>query len=160
MMSAILDRDKLAKVLGVLGSAHAGEIAAAGRTAHLLIREAGTTWQEVLDNSALSPGLRVVPNNEALLRAKLRAVNVKLRHEIELLRALEKSPPEWRQPADEDEQIKLCVNWRAYLDDCEREFVISLLGNRRLGRNQAARLWEIVLKTRTIARRIGGIAAA
>ena len=73
MMSAILDRDKLAKVLGVLGSAHAGEIAAAGRTAHLLIREAGTTWQEVLDNSALSPGLRVVPNNEALLRAKLRA---------------------------------------------------------------------------------------
>jgi hypothetical protein len=73
------------------------------------------------------------------------------------LRALETAPPKWRQPADEDEQIKLCIEWRAYLDDAERKFVFSMLGKRRLGRHQAANLWVIVLKTRTIARRLGGM---
>ncbi len=38
-----LDHDKLAKVLGMLGSAHEGEIAAAGRAANKLIRKAGIT---------------------------------------------------------------------------------------------------------------------
>jgi hypothetical protein len=43
-----LDRDKLAKMLGMLGSRHDGEVTAAGRSAHTLLKEAGTTWTEVL----------------------------------------------------------------------------------------------------------------
>jgi hypothetical protein len=43
-MSA-LDRDKLAKMLG---SRHDGEVATAGRSAHTLLKDAGTTWTEVL----------------------------------------------------------------------------------------------------------------
>ena len=43
-----LDRDKLAKMLGMLGSRHDGEVAAAGRSAHTLLSDARTTWTEVL----------------------------------------------------------------------------------------------------------------
>ncbi len=43
-----LDRDRLSKLLGLLGSAHDGEVAAAGRAAHRLLREAGLTWPDVL----------------------------------------------------------------------------------------------------------------
>ena len=43
-----LDRDKLVKMLGMLGSCHDGEVAAAGRSAHTLLKDAGTTWSEVL----------------------------------------------------------------------------------------------------------------
>ena len=41
--------DKLAKVLGLLGSDHDGEVANAGRRAHALLRSAGVTWHEVLN---------------------------------------------------------------------------------------------------------------
>jgi hypothetical protein len=80
--------------------------------------------------------------------------NTRLQHEVELLRA-EKAAPEWREPVDEDEQIKLCWNWRAYLDVCERQFIISILGETRLNRHQAADLWGIVIKIRNIARNLG-----
>lgn len=43
-----LDRDKLAKMLGMLGSRHDGEVTAAGRSAHILLKDAGATWTEVL----------------------------------------------------------------------------------------------------------------
>jgi hypothetical protein len=43
-----LDRDRLAKTLGMLGSRHDGEVAAAGRAAHILVRDAGVTWTQVL----------------------------------------------------------------------------------------------------------------
>jgi hypothetical protein len=80
--------------------------------------------------------------------------NTRLQHAVELLRA-GKAPPEWREPEDEDEQIKLCWNWRAYLDVCERQFIISILDESRLNRHQAAELWGIVIKIRNIARNLG-----
>ena len=43
-----LDRGKLAKMLAMLGSRHDGEVAAAGRSAHTLVKDAGITWTEVL----------------------------------------------------------------------------------------------------------------
>lgn len=45
----MLDRDKLARVLGMLGSAHDGEIAAAARAADALVRQSGLTWFQVVD---------------------------------------------------------------------------------------------------------------
>jgi hypothetical protein len=150
-----LDRDKLAKVLGMLGSAHDGEIASAGRAANQMIRAAGTTWPDTLgkgDAKYSEPAGSIATQNEL---NGLRAENARLQHEIELLRALERAPPEWSEPADEDEQIKLCIDWRAYLDLSDQKFVMSLLSKRRLGRHQAARLWGIVLGLRTVARRLG-----
>jgi hypothetical protein len=51
-------RDRLVKLLGMLGSAHAGERAAAGLKAHELLQQHGLTWTEVLGQRApaLEPG--------------------------------------------------------------------------------------------------------
>jgi hypothetical protein len=40
--------DHLVKLLGMLGSDHAGERAAAGRKAHEFIRQLGMTWSDVI----------------------------------------------------------------------------------------------------------------
>jgi hypothetical protein len=47
-----LDRDQLGRVLGLLGSDHDGEVAAAGRQAERLRRQAGLTWSEILSPPA------------------------------------------------------------------------------------------------------------
>ena len=44
----LIDRERLTKLLGLLGSGHNGEIAAAGRIADALIRNAGVTWADVI----------------------------------------------------------------------------------------------------------------
>ena len=43
-----VDVEKLVKVLGMLGSTHPGEVAAAGTAAHKLITEAGLGWQDLI----------------------------------------------------------------------------------------------------------------
>src|SRR5947207_15770801 len=48
MTAMSLDRDKLVRVLGMLGSSHDGEIAAAGRAADRLLRDAGLRWPDVI----------------------------------------------------------------------------------------------------------------
>jgi hypothetical protein len=50
-MSA-LDRERLARLLGMLGSDHDGEALAAARMAERLRRQAGTTWFEILASPA------------------------------------------------------------------------------------------------------------
>ena len=49
------DRDRLAKLLGLLGSAYDGEVANAGRLADRLVRSAGLTWPDILSPSLPSP---------------------------------------------------------------------------------------------------------
>jgi hypothetical protein len=43
-----LDADRLTKLLGLLSSNHDGEIAAAGRKAHALVKSAGLTWPDII----------------------------------------------------------------------------------------------------------------
>jgi hypothetical protein len=53
-MSARLDdttADRLAKILGLLGSSHAGERASAAAKADALVRGAGLTWRDVVMRS-------------------------------------------------------------------------------------------------------------
>ena len=47
-MNAALDRDRLARVLGMLGSAHDGEVVAAARQAERLRADAGLTWNDIV----------------------------------------------------------------------------------------------------------------
>ena len=56
-MSALAeaDRDRLAKLLGLLGSAYDGEVANAGRLADKLVRSAGLTWPDVIAPALPSP---------------------------------------------------------------------------------------------------------
>ena len=49
-----LDRDKLAKVLGMLASPHDGESLAAGRAADALVRAVGATSETVLSDSGIA----------------------------------------------------------------------------------------------------------
>lgn len=61
MSAALLDRDRLARVLGMLGSAHDGEALAAARQAERLRAEAGLTWNEiVIPRPAAPPQARQV----------------------------------------------------------------------------------------------------
>jgi len=68
----MIDRDRLAKLLGMCGSHHEGERANAARMASDMVREAGLTWPEVLAGD----------DNE---RARLRAENKTLRRDNEHL---------------------------------------------------------------------------
>lgn len=47
-MSAPLDRERLAKVLGLLGSRHDGEVVTAARHADTIVKRAGLTWHDVV----------------------------------------------------------------------------------------------------------------
>ena len=49
------DRDRLARLLGMLGSDFDGEVANAGRLADRLVRNAGLTWPDVLAPSLPPP---------------------------------------------------------------------------------------------------------
>src|SRR5438046_480259 len=55
MNAAPLDRDRLAKLLGMLGSAHDGEALAAARQAERLRADAGLTWHEIVIPALPSP---------------------------------------------------------------------------------------------------------
>ena len=84
----MLDRDKLAKILGLLGSDKVGEMVSAAQAADALIRKANTSWAEVLNQNAVADAGRAAHadgDNEA--RALLAEYKVlELRAESEKLR--------------------------------------------------------------------------
>ena len=53
----VASRTRLAKLLGMLGSDHAGERDAAGLAAHRLVTMAGRTWSDVLNPPAIDKKL-------------------------------------------------------------------------------------------------------
>ena len=55
------DRNRLTRLLGMLGSQFDAEVANAGRLADRLVRENGLTWFDVLATTAL-PGTRPQPD--------------------------------------------------------------------------------------------------
>ena len=56
MSGAQLDRERLAKVLGLLGSDHPGEVAEAARQAERLRRAARLTWHDIILPGLPPPG--------------------------------------------------------------------------------------------------------
>jgi hypothetical protein len=59
-MTTPVDADRLAKLLGMVGSKHDGEALNAARAADKLVREAGLAWPDVIASSALP----ILPNSE------------------------------------------------------------------------------------------------
>lgn len=55
------ERERLAKLLAMLGSSHAGERDAAGLAAHRLLNERGTTWADALGISTRTPNALTRP---------------------------------------------------------------------------------------------------
>ncbi len=95
------DRRKLTRILGMLGSDHPGERAAAALAAHRQVKALGTTWWDLLSETPKTPGGAVVRTvyewgvdhqraAEARTRQlkaeieRLRDENAKLRHRLEL----------------------------------------------------------------------------
>ena len=56
-MNAALDRERLAKLLGMLGSEHGGEVITAARHADALVRRTGLTWRDVVVANDAQPQL-------------------------------------------------------------------------------------------------------
>src|SRR3954465_8229254 len=88
---------KLVKVLGMLGSDHDGEIAAAGRRANAMVRGAGLTWDQVLAPVNFAP--------ESPYRTSRR----------------------WRRPTSANDAAALCLQWPEVLTDWETDFCRSLV---------------------------------
>jgi hypothetical protein len=70
----IAAREHLAKLLGMLGSDHAGEIAAGGRKAHEFLKRHGLTWPDVLAVPSVTAAAQPqMPPWRAMLHACLAA---------------------------------------------------------------------------------------
>jgi hypothetical protein len=117
--------DKLVKVLGMLGSAHDGEIAAAGRRATAMVKGAGLTWGEVIAPAA--------PRPEPPHRPSRR----------------------WRRVVSPTDSTALCLQWPEVLTGWEAGFCRSILGKRRISAKQAAVLVRIAAKVEAFARATG-----
>jgi hypothetical protein len=53
MALLVADRMRLTKLLGMLGSDHAGERDAAAMAAHRLVQQSGMTWRQILEPPAI-----------------------------------------------------------------------------------------------------------
>lgn len=117
---------KLAKVLGMLGSDHDGEIAAAGRRANMMIQKAGLTWGDVI-----SPPTAPKPEPP------------------------NRPPRRWRTPRTPSDSAALALMWGEVLTDWERDFCRSLVGRYRVSSRQAEILTQITDRIEAFARASG-----
>ena len=117
---------KLAKVLGMLGSDHDGEVAAAGRRAHQLLTGAGLTWPEVIAPAAPAPQDPYRPPRRR-----------------------------WRRPTCPSDSAALCLQWPEVLTDWETDFCKSLVGRHRTSPRQSEVLARIVGKVEAFVRASG-----
>jgi hypothetical protein len=145
-----LDRRRLAKVLGLTGSAHEGEALAAARKANELIVAARMTWDAVVQPS---DDLRIAVDAASLLLNE----NEALRNEIEGLRRGARDHHDWRSVRDHCAEARWCLGLHAdgenCLNDFEQEFlsVISRWSG-ELPKNHEATLSKVVAN---VCRRTG-----
>ena len=106
-----LDRDRLCKLLGLLESDHDGEVVNAARRAAALLREAGTTWSEII---ALPPASDKESEDLARLDALLAAANVADVLKIRL-RAMRAALRNGKLP-DQDRRLMRVLHRKAVID--------------------------------------------
>ena len=118
-----LHRQRLAKVLGLTGSAHEGEALAAARKANELIVAAGITWDAVVQPS---DDLRIAVDAASLLLAE----NEELRNEIERLRGGARDHDDWQSVRDHQAQARWCLglhgDGEVCLNDFDEEFLSAV----------------------------------
>jgi hypothetical protein len=126
----------------MLGSSHVGETVNAGRQAHAMLREAGTTWCEVLnpDDTVAVAAARV-----------LLAECERLRAEIHRFKNRPRLLP-WEEPDDVQEALTLGIHWRDRLTDWEQGFVASVENRRSLLERQRNVIWDIAKEIGRLAR--------
>ena len=117
--------DKLVKVLGMLGSDHDGEVAAAGRRADAMVKSAGLSWGDVI--------ARAVPKPEPPQPPQRR----------------------WRRTTSPSDTAALCLLWSEVLTDWETNFCRSIVGRRRISAKQTAVLERLARKVEAFAHATG-----
>jgi hypothetical protein len=117
--------DKLVKVLGMLGSAYDGEVAAAGRRVHSMLQAEGLTWDDVIVPAA--------PRSEQPQRP----------------------PRRWRRGVSPTDTAALCLQWPEVLTDWETNFCRSIVGRRRISAKQTVVLDRLARKVEAFARATG-----
>ena len=143
-----MDRDKLAKTLGMMGSAHDGEVLNAAHVAVRIVKEAGLSWHQAIEADM---------NGVAVEAARvLHKENEALRDEVKRLCARQPTLPDtWSSPRTVAEAIEQALAWTEVLTDWEREFATSIAGRRHLTVKQRERLEQIIQKIERIARARG-----
>jgi hypothetical protein len=150
-----MDRERLARLLGMLGSVHAGEIVNAARLAVRLVKDSELTWEQVV-NSDMNGVAVQAPQQLLVENDQLRADNEELLEQLRRLRTRMPSiPSSWGEPVTAAEKIEHALQWTAVLNDWEREFVTGIAGRCRLSERQQASLDRIAGKIALIARARG-----
>jgi hypothetical protein len=116
---------KLVKVLGMLGSAHDGEVAAAGRRADAMVKAAGLSWDDVIVPAAPRP------------------------------EPPQHSPRRWHRPTSPSDTAALCLLWPEVLTDWETNFCRSIVGRRRISAKQTVVLERLARKVEAFAHATG-----
>lgn len=114
------ERIRLVNILGMLGSDHDGERAAAGLKATQMVRGKGMTWDDLI----ASLDKLAEPTTRSTEEAG------------------------FRPDADWPSRVTACLKYRALLNDWERQFLADLQRFRRLSYKQKAALEMIVAKVR------------
>jgi hypothetical protein len=145
-----MDRSRLARLLGMTGSAYDGEVVNAARLAHQMLRQANLGWDEVL----IGPGIAVDAARQLAAENEMLSAEItQLRRRLAQLGG--NLPDSWAPPCNSTEQIETALRWTAVLTDWERGFVTSIAGRRQLSEKQRGRLDELTRKIETIARSRG-----
>jgi hypothetical protein len=98
--------DRIVKLLGMLGSDHDGERAAAGAAAHRLLRQLGLTWGDII----AVPAPPTMPDNDddwrRLVRACLAHADLLSNRELEFLKSMRR----WRgEPSEKQVRWVLAI---------------------------------------------------
>src|SRR3954469_23200789 len=116
--------DKLVKVLGMLGSDHDGEVAAAGRRAHSMLQAEGLTWGEVIFPARLAPP--PPPRSEP-------------------------QPRHWHKPESVRNAVALCLRWPEVLTEWDATFLVSIAHRVQMSDKQSKTLMRILNKVEAAA---------
>jgi hypothetical protein len=142
----VLDRERVARVLAMIGSAHDGEALNAARLAHQLVKSSGSPGTTFCRSTG-SPSKRrsnCLPKTTRCATSCTNCAPAKCT-----------IPTTWTAPENIDQQIDQAAGWTAVLTDWEREFVTSIAGRSRLTIKQRDRLDLITQKIARIARANG-----
>ena len=127
MPLAAADRGRLARILGMLGSSHAGERDAAALAADRLVRGRGLAWQDVLGGGEVPSAGRFQPSPNP-------------------------SPSPY---GDHLADLMACGQRLDLLTAWEREFIASLASRRKISSRQREILAEVAAKVRAAGPRRG-----
>jgi hypothetical protein len=110
----------------MLGSDYDGEVAAAGRRANAMVKDAGLMWDDVI-----APAVPIPQPPQRPRRC-------------------------WRTPGTPSDTAALCLQWRdEVLTDWETEFCRSIVGRRRISAKQTVVLERLARKVEAFAQAAG-----